>query len=72
VPCSGTGSAAWEAAVANLTSPGDKHLVLINGYFGLRHCDMARARAAVLGSGGGPGDASPRAAGRPWSHVDAP
>ena len=41
VPCSGTGSAAWEACVANLTSPGDKHLVLINGYFGVRHCDMA-------------------------------
>lgn len=41
VPVSGTGSAAWEAAVANLTSPGDTHLVLVNGYFGLRHCDMA-------------------------------
>mmetsp|Transcript_792 Transcript_792/g.2259 ORF Transcript_792/g.2259 Transcript_792/m.2259 type:complete len:427 (-) Transcript_792:306-1586(-) len=41
IPVSGTGSAAWEAAVANLTSPGDKHLVLVNGYFGLRHTDMA-------------------------------
>mmetsp|Transcript_21304 Transcript_21304/g.66785 ORF Transcript_21304/g.66785 Transcript_21304/m.66785 type:complete len:443 (+) Transcript_21304:68-1396(+) len=41
IPVSGTGSAAWEAAVANLTSPGDTHLVLVNGYFGNRHCDMA-------------------------------
>mmetsp|Transcript_23780 Transcript_23780/g.71336 ORF Transcript_23780/g.71336 Transcript_23780/m.71336 type:complete len:449 (+) Transcript_23780:138-1484(+) len=48
VPCSGTGSAAWEAAVANLTSPGDKHLVLINGYFGLRHCDMASRYGAEI------------------------
>ena len=48
VPCSGTGSAAWEAAVANLTSPGDKHLVLVNGYFGLRHCDMASRYGAEI------------------------
>eukprot|EP00922_Rhytidocystis_sp_ex-Travisia-forbesii_P066464 GHVS01098672.1.p1 GENE.GHVS01098672.1~~GHVS01098672.1.p1 ORF type:complete len:412 (-),score=43.13 GHVS01098672.1:256-1314(-) len=41
LPVSGTGSAAWEATVANLTSPGDVHLVFINGYFGERHCDMA-------------------------------
>jgi alanine-glyoxylate transaminase/serine-glyoxylate transaminase/serine-pyruvate transaminase len=48
VPCSGTGSAAWEAAVANLTSPGDTHLVLVNGYFGLRHCDMASRYGANI------------------------
>mmetsp|Transcript_34689 Transcript_34689/g.111303 ORF Transcript_34689/g.111303 Transcript_34689/m.111303 type:complete len:419 (+) Transcript_34689:1279-2535(+) len=48
VPVSGTGSAAWEAAVANLTSPGDKHLVLVNGYFGERHCDMASRYGADI------------------------
>ena len=48
VPCSGTGSAAWEALCANLTSPGDKHLVLVNGYFGLRHCDMASRYGAEI------------------------
>lgn len=41
LPISGTGSAAWETCVANLTEPGDKHLVFVNGYFGLRHCDIA-------------------------------
>ena len=48
VPCSGTGSAAWEALCANLTSPSDKHLVLVNGYFGLRHCDMASRYGAEI------------------------
>lgn len=41
IPISGTGSAAWEACVANLTSQGDVHLVFVNGYFAERHCDMA-------------------------------
>ncbi|CEM02003.1 unnamed protein product [Vitrella brassicaformis CCMP3155] len=41
IPVSGTGSAAWEAAVANVTSPGDIHLTCVSGYFGERHCDMA-------------------------------
>ena len=40
VPVSGTGSAAWEAAVANLTEPGDKHLICNNGYFGERALDL--------------------------------
>ena len=40
VPVSGTGSAAWEAGVANLTEPGDKHLIFNNGYFGERAIDM--------------------------------
>mmetsp|Transcript_42498 Transcript_42498/g.92750 ORF Transcript_42498/g.92750 Transcript_42498/m.92750 type:complete len:387 (+) Transcript_42498:53-1213(+) len=40
IPVSGTGSAAWEAAIANLTEPGDKHLICINGYFGERALDM--------------------------------
>ncbi len=42
VPISGTGSAAMEAAVANMVEPGDAVLVCINGYFGLRLVDMAR------------------------------
>eukprot|EP00922_Rhytidocystis_sp_ex-Travisia-forbesii_P029108 GHVS01042620.1.p1 GENE.GHVS01042620.1~~GHVS01042620.1.p1 ORF type:complete len:400 (-),score=61.52 GHVS01042620.1:170-1369(-) len=41
LPVSGTGSAAWEATIANLTCSGDVHLVFVNGYFGERHCDMA-------------------------------
>eukprot|EP00921_Rhytidocystis_pertsovi_P015978 GHVQ01025266.1.p1 GENE.GHVQ01025266.1~~GHVQ01025266.1.p1 ORF type:complete len:247 (+),score=24.42 GHVQ01025266.1:100-840(+) len=48
LPISGTGSAAWEAAVANLTVPGDVHLVFVNGYFGERHCDMASRYGAVI------------------------
>mmetsp|Transcript_6965 Transcript_6965/g.10380 ORF Transcript_6965/g.10380 Transcript_6965/m.10380 type:complete len:356 (-) Transcript_6965:284-1351(-) len=48
IPVSGTGSAAWEAAVANLTAHGDKHLVLVNGYFGNRHCDMASRYGANI------------------------
>ncbi|CAD7960935.1 unnamed protein product [Amoebophrya sp. A25] len=40
VPVSGTGSAAWEAAIANLTEWGDTHLICINGYFGERALDM--------------------------------
>ena len=41
IPVSGTGSAAMEAAVANLLEPGDNILVCINGYFGLRLAEMA-------------------------------
>nr|AND95621.1 Alanine-glyoxylate aminotransferase [Chromera velia] len=48
IPVSGTGSAAWEAAVANLTSPGDVHLTCVNGYFGERHCDMASRYGAKV------------------------
>lgn len=40
IPISGTGSAAWEAAIANLTEPGDIHLICVNGYFGERALDM--------------------------------
>ncbi len=40
VPISGTGSAAMEAAIANMVEPGDAVLVCINGYFGLRLVDM--------------------------------
>ena len=40
IPVSGTGSAAWEASVANLTEPGDVHLICVNGYFGERALDI--------------------------------
>eukprot|EP00392_Amoebophrya_sp_AT5.2_P016024 g16262.t1 len=40
VPVSGTGSAAWEAAVANTTEFGDTHLICVNGYFGERAIDL--------------------------------
>jgi len=40
IPVSGTGSAAWEAAIANLTEPGDVHLIFSAGYFGERAVDM--------------------------------
>lgn len=42
IPVSGTGSAAMEAAVANMVEPGDDVLVCINGYFGNRLVDMAQ------------------------------
>jgi alanine-glyoxylate transaminase/serine-glyoxylate transaminase/serine-pyruvate transaminase len=42
IPVSGTGSAAMEAAVANMVEPGDKVLVCSNGYFSLRIAEMAR------------------------------
>lgn len=41
IPVSGTGSAAMEAAVANMVEPEDPVLVCINGYFGHRLVDMA-------------------------------
>jgi alanine-glyoxylate transaminase/serine-glyoxylate transaminase/serine-pyruvate transaminase len=40
IPISGTGSAAMEAAIANLTEPGDTVLVPDNGYFGGRMASM--------------------------------
>jgi alanine-glyoxylate transaminase/serine-glyoxylate transaminase/serine-pyruvate transaminase len=45
---SGTGTAAMEAAVANVTEPGRSALVIVTGYFGERLADMlARYGAAV-------------------------
>lgn len=41
IPVSATGSAAWEACIANTVQPGDVFLVAINGYFGHRMADMA-------------------------------
>lgn len=48
IPVSGTGCAAWEAGVANITEAGDTHLTFINGYFGERHLDMASRYGAKL------------------------
>ncbi|QNI70525.1 MULTISPECIES: alanine--glyoxylate aminotransferase family protein [unclassified Cyanobium] len=49
IPMSGTGSAAMEATLANTLEPGDKVLVAVKGYFGLRLVDMAsRYRAEVV------------------------
>ncbi|MBN2304361.1 MAG: alanine--glyoxylate aminotransferase family protein [Anaerolineae bacterium] len=42
LPISGTGTAAMEAAVANMVEPGDSVLVCINGYFGMRLAEMAQ------------------------------
>jgi alanine-glyoxylate transaminase/serine-glyoxylate transaminase/serine-pyruvate transaminase len=42
IPVSGTGSASMEAAVTNLTEPGDTVLVPGNGYFGQRMASMVR------------------------------
>lgn len=41
IPVSGTGSAAMEAAIANVVEPDDAVLVCQNGYFGGRMADMA-------------------------------
>jgi alanine-glyoxylate transaminase/serine-glyoxylate transaminase/serine-pyruvate transaminase len=49
IPVSGTGSAAMEAAVANMVRPGDTMLVPTNGYFGGRMESMAeRAGGEVV------------------------
>ena len=42
LPVSGTGTAGMEAAMYNVVEPGDKVLVCVNGYFGVRMCDMAQ------------------------------
>ncbi len=46
IPVSGTGSAAMEATFANLVEPGDRVVIGVNGYFGLRMCDMAQRYGA--------------------------
>jgi alanine-glyoxylate transaminase/serine-glyoxylate transaminase/serine-pyruvate transaminase len=49
IPISGTGSAAMEAAFANLVEPDDTVLVPSNGYFGYRMASMAeRAGGSVV------------------------
>jgi alanine-glyoxylate transaminase / serine-glyoxylate transaminase / serine-pyruvate transaminase len=46
LPISGTGSAAMQAAIANMVEPGDAVLVCINGFFGGRMAEMARRYGA--------------------------
>jgi alanine-glyoxylate transaminase/serine-glyoxylate transaminase/serine-pyruvate transaminase len=46
IPMSGTGSAAMEATLANTVEPGDRVLVAVKGYFGLRLVDMAQRYGA--------------------------
>ncbi|KAL8435028.1 hypothetical protein ACSSS7_002744 [Eimeria intestinalis] len=55
---SGTGSAAMEAALANLIEDGDRVLVAINGYFGLRLQEMARRYGADV-----------RVISKPWGSI---
>lgn len=47
-PVSGTGSAAQEAAMANVLEPGDTAIVGINGVFGGRLTEMARRMGAEV------------------------
>ena len=61
IPVSGTGSAAMEAAVANMVEPGDAVLVCINGYFGMRIADMAARYGGEV-----------REIHRPWGDVFTP
>jgi alanine-glyoxylate transaminase / serine-glyoxylate transaminase / serine-pyruvate transaminase len=48
IPVSGTGSAAMEACMANMIVAGDKVLIGINGYFGIRLVDMAERYGAEV------------------------
>lgn len=47
-PISGTGTAAMEAAIANLVEPGDSVLAFVIGYFGDRLAEMARRYGAEV------------------------
>lgn len=44
----GTGSAGMEACLANLIEPVDRTVVVVNGYFGERLCEMAVRHGAEL------------------------
>src|ERR1051326_4345733 len=48
IAISGTGSSGMEAAVANLTEPGDKFALLTNGFFGDRIGEMAARHGGSL------------------------
>jgi alanine-glyoxylate transaminase/serine-glyoxylate transaminase/serine-pyruvate transaminase len=61
LPVSGTGTAAMEAAVANLVEPGDTVLVAINGYFSQRIAEMARRYGGVV-----------HTISRPWGEIFTP
>jgi alanine-glyoxylate transaminase/serine-glyoxylate transaminase/serine-pyruvate transaminase len=41
LPISGTGTAGMEASLYNIIEPGDRVVVVVNGFFGERMCDMA-------------------------------
>ncbi|MFC2063557.1 pyridoxal-phosphate-dependent aminotransferase family protein [Chloroflexota bacterium] len=61
IPVSGTGSAAMEAAVANMVEPGDPILVCKNGYFSDRLADMAARYGGIVST-----------IVRPWGDVFTP
>jgi alanine-glyoxylate transaminase/serine-glyoxylate transaminase/serine-pyruvate transaminase len=61
IPVSGTGTAAMEAAVANMVEPGDGVLVCINGYFGGRLADMVERYGGIV-----------QTITRPWGEVFTP
>lgn len=49
LPMSGTGSSGMETAFVNLIEPGDRVVVGVNGFFGMRMCDIAgRCGAEVI------------------------
>jgi alanine-glyoxylate transaminase/serine-glyoxylate transaminase/serine-pyruvate transaminase len=48
IAISGTGSSGMEAAVANFAEPGQKFVLLTNGYFGDRIGEMARRQGAEV------------------------
>ncbi|GAC1461165.1 MAG: alanine--glyoxylate aminotransferase family protein [Chamaesiphon sp.] len=58
IAVSGTGTAAMEATIANVTEPGDVVLVGVNGYFGHRLVDMAGRYGADV-----------RSLTKPWGQV---
>ena len=58
IPISGTGTAAMEAAVANIIELGDAVLACVNGYFGGRIAEMAKRYGADV-----------RTITRPWGEV---
>ncbi len=61
IPVSGTGTAAMEAAIANMVEPGDTVLVCVKGYFGLRLAEMARRYGGAV-----------ETITRPWGEVFTP
>lgn len=61
IAVAGTGSAAMEAAFANMLEPGDNILICINGYFGHRMVDMAERYGANV-----------HTITRPWGQVFTP
>ena len=48
MPVSGTGSAAMESCFVNMVDPGDKVLIIQNGYFGLRMENMCQRLSADI------------------------